>query len=486
MKILENYILIIAMHISICYCFFKIINYKEKEKFKIKLTIITSIILLLAFLQSLFIIPDIFKLILLCFIYSVILGKLTNTKFENSIIVTIVSITISFIVTFLSASITLIIFGLAHKDYQNLLYILCDAFVILVLMFLLFRIKRLKNGFPFLMKSKNSLYLNTLILTVAITIIVTYFIIISFTTYIPSHHLFWGIIVFIIMLFVVLHQNFISYQTQKLQLKTLKEYEQELSDIKQKLSTALEEKQNLIKSNHEFYHRQEALNKKLDDLIIVTKSTNTEFGEEFGDIFDRINKLSDEYKVKTHTLPNLVKSNITEIDDMLSYMQLECYKNNIDFIVKIDCDMNHIISNYISKSKLETLLGDLIRNAIIAINHSSEEFRSILVVFGIKDDSYELCIYDSGIPFEINTLLNLGLKPSSTHLNEGGTGIGFITTFETINSCNASLIINESTNTQYTKSLEIKFDNKHEYVIVSNRKEEIMQLNNDNRNIVLI
>lgn len=289
------------------------------------------------------------------------------------------------------------------------------------------------------------------------------------------------------MLFIVLQQNIITYQTIKLQLKALKDYEQELSDTKQKLSTAIEEKQKLVQSNHEFYHRQEALNKKLNDLLILQSSTNnTEFSAELTDINTRINQMSNEYKSKTQTLPHLVKSGITEIDDMLSYMQLECSKNNIEFLLKIDCDINHIINCFISKSKLETLLGDLIRNAIIAINHSSEEYRSIMVVFGIKDGSYELCIYDSGIPFEIHTLLNLGLKPSSTHLDEGGTGIGFITTFETINSCNASLIVNELTNTQYTKSLEIKFDNKHEYVIISDRKNEIKELNIENRNIILM
>ena len=127
----------------------------------------------------------------------------------------------------------------------------------------------------------------------------------------------------------------------------------------------------------------------------------------------------------------------------------------------------------------------MIRNAIIAVNHTANDYRSIMAVFGIKDDSYELCVYDSGIPFEITTLLNLGIQPASTHLDEGGTGIGFITTFETINSCNASFIINEITNNNYTKSLEIKFDNKHEYIIISDRKEKIKEMNQHNRTIIL-
>ena len=212
---------------------------------------------------------------------------------------------------------------------------------------------------------------------------------------------------------------------------------------------------------------------------------NTEFAQEYSDILDRINNLSNEYANKTQNIPKLPISNIEEIDDMLSYMQSECIKNNIDFIVKIDYDIDNIIEKYITKSQLETLLGDLIRNAIIAINHSSNDFRSIMVVFGIKDNTYELCIYDSGIPFEIKTLLNLGLHPASTHENEGGTGIGFVTTFETLESCKSSLVINELSDNNYTKYLEIKFDGKNEYIIVSERYDEINKLNKNKRNIII-
>ena len=195
--------------------------------------------------------------------------------------------------------------------------------------------------------------------------------------------------------------------------------------------------------------------------------------------------MSDEYISKTNFSPALPKANIDAIDDMLSYMKSECDKNNIEFTLKIDCDINHIINNFISTSQLETLLGDLIRNSIIAVNHSTNNYRSIMVIFGIKNSIYELCVLDSGIPFEIDTLLNLGLSPASTHLDEGGTGIGFITTFETVKSCNGSITINEVTNNNYSKSIEVQFDNKNEYRIVTQRKESIVEKNINNRDIVL-
>ena len=149
---------------------------------------------------------------------------------------------------------------------------------------------------------------------------------------------------------------------------------------------------------------------------------------------------------------------------MLSYFQKECFENNIEFIFKLDCNINKIIDNLISKNELETLLGDLLRNAIIAINHSNNKYRSIMIVLGIKENYYELDIFDSGIPFELNTLLNLGIQKCSTHLNEGGTGIGFITTFETLQNTKSSIIITEMDSEIYSKCIGIRFDKKNKSI----------------------
>ncbi len=472
-----------GLHLSICYSFFKISNTSHIEKFKVIILFIFLTIIIL--FNSVIQIPITFKLILICYLYTIILYKITNITFENSFVITIISIAISFIASEVAIIISLGLSKLFNLYYKSLITISITSILNLLLVFLLFKLKRFRNGFPFLINKNETTYLNVFILIITTFVIFTYFLIGGFTN-IPIKYLLLGFIIFSLIMIKEIQNFFILYQKQKIMHNSLKDYEQELNETKLKLSTALEEKQKLIKSNHEFYHRQEALKKKLDDLINQQNlSTNTEFGEDYGNLLDRINKLSDEYVAKTKITPNLTKTNITEIDDMFIYMQSECDKNNIEFILKIDCNVQYIIDNFISKSQLETLLGDLIRNAIIAINHSKNNYKSIMVVLGIKDGSYELCIYDSGIHFEINTLLNLGLKPASTHESEGGTGIGFITTFETIDSCNASFIINELTHNNYTKSLEIKFDNKHDYIIISNRCEEINKMNTLKRNIIV-
>lgn len=480
---------LLCINFITCYAYFRILG-NQKITLKKKL-IILLIIILVSFINLLFSnhFSIMTNLLLTYFTFGIILSKISKNKLGISFIVTTMSISISYAFVYISIiiifALTSIVSPSSIKPIYTILVACTFSINAFALISIFFKFKRFKNGFSFIKNRINNEHFEAHILIINSLIIFVFLLLENFHS-LSFKDLATGLLIFVIMLFIVLQKNIILYQKQKLQVKTLKDYEQELAETKEKLATALEEKEKLVKSNHEFYHRQEALNKKLTDLLAQQKLlTNTEFGEDIGNLADRINNLSNEYIEKTKMLPKLTKTNIVEIDDMFSYLQSECDKNNIEFILKIECDVNYIIDNYISKSQLETLLGDLIRNAIIAVNHSQNKFRSIMTVLGIKDDNYEICVLDSGIDFEINTLINLGLARASTHLDEGGTGIGFITTFETINSCNASLIINEVTNNNYSKALQIKFDSKNEYVIISKRIEEIKQLNKLNRNIIL-
>ena len=473
--------------INLCafYILLKILNYnKSKYNNKISIlfiiTVLFSITILIAKIHSSFI-PVIIFLYLL---YAMLLSKTLKIKFEFSISITIIATSISYIIFFIAVFIVFLInYIFKLTDFNNPINFIVIFLISSILAFLLFKIKKFKNGFSFF--NTNYEYIELFILHFCI-IVISIYTLFGKTRQFNTNGLFILLIVLAMLAIPVFYKTFILYQKQKLQTQTLKDYETELTETKQKLQAAQAEKQTLIKSNHEFYHRQEAIKKKLDDLAKqYSGNYNTEFAEELGNISVRLNKMSDEYISKTNFSPALPKANIDAIDDMLSYMKSECDKNNIEFTLKIDCDINHIINNFISTSQLETLLGDLIRNSIIAVNHSTNNYRSIMVIFGIKNSIYELCVLDSGIPFEIDTLLNLGLSPASTHLDEGGTGIGFITTFETVKSCNGSITINEVTNNNYSKSIEVQFDNKNEYRIVTQRKESIVEKNINNRDIVL-
>ena len=187
-----------------------------------------------------------------------------------------------------------------------------------------------------------------------------------------------------------------------------------------------------------------------------------------------VNELTSEYSKECEIIKGLnvlPKTNVVEIDNMLKYMQTECAKNNIDFKLNIQDSIEPLINGYISKSRLETLLGDHIRDAINAVNKSSNPNKEIMVVLGLKDGYYEICILDNGVEFSIDTLLKLGKEQVTT----GGTGIGFLTTFETLKETKASLVITELKDLEHTKSVAFVFNNNCEYIINSYRAEEIRE-----------
>ena len=82
--------------------------------------------------------------------------------------------------------------------------------------------------------------------------------------------------------------------------------------------------------------------------------------------------------------------------------------NKIGFDLKINNSINDLVDRLISKEDFCTLIGDHIKDAIIAINSSSNKKRHIMSVLGIVDECYEFSIFDTGIEFEMNTLLKLG------------------------------------------------------------------------------
>ena len=128
---------------------------------------------------------------------------------------------------------------------------------------------------------------------------------------------------------------------------------------------------------------------------------------------------------------------------MFEYLQNECEKSNIEFYLNINCDVNNMIDKVIAKNKLETLIGDLGTDAIHAVNMSKNNYKSIVTIIDKQEDIYLIAMSDTGVEFKVDTLLKLGLEPATTHKEDGGSGIGYITTFETLNETKASLIIEE-------------------------------------------
>ena len=418
-------------------------------------------------------------LLLSCFSQIINKGRITF-----SMLTTIISLSICFVSWGISVPICYVIQKIFNIENNFInLFIIIAVQGLLILGF--FKIKRFSKGLNFLQSKINNDYIDIFMINMSAIIALTYCL---FGDYYGdvTRKIFITFIALAIIMIIMLRKTLILTYKQKLLDNTIKQYEKEIKEKDDKINELANEKFNISKINHEFYNRQRALELKVEETL---SSLNVEFGEELN-LQDKIKELTKEYSdnlQKVSKLPSIPKTDIEGIDNMFRYMQTECYKNNIDFKLQINCNINHIINNYIPQNKLETLIGDHIRDAIIAINSGNAKYRSILIILGIRDNYYEICICDTGIEFEIDTLIKLGKEPITTHKSTGGTGIGFVTTFETLNKCKASLIIEEKqrvSNSDYTKSVIIRFDNKNEYKIKSYRADSIKA--KDKENIIII
>lgn len=448
------------------YMSLKLINYETKTKQK-KSFIFISIFLIVLISQAMKLkFGFVYSILLMSILLSFLFVKFTNNSYSYSTIVTVISLSINYVLFSASIFFSYILHIIINiqNNYINLI-ILLMIYTIIVNCFL--KVKRLKNGLTFLQGRVKDEYFNWIIINISVIILFLIIVLSNYQIKITGK-LGIGLIIFSSIMFITIQKSLQLYYKQKLLIQDLEETKKELEDKKLEIEKLEKENLNFSKVSHSIAHKQKSLEHKLNELMLKNE-TASEI-----DIRDRINAISKE--MQPRQAKELSKTDIIEIDDMLKYMQAECINDKIEFELQISGNIYQMINNHIVKEDLEILLADHIKNAIIAINHSDNSNKSILVRLGIIDGCYSLYIYDSGIEFEIDTLEKLGKVPSTTHKESGGTGMGFMNTFDTLKKYNASMIINEygkPSKDNYTKVLMIKFDKKNEFKIKSYRSEEI-------------
>lgn len=458
--------------INICtyYTFLKIINKEFSHSICVFLsTVVISIISSILKYQINHFTSIICLILLLSGLYSII----SKNKFGFSILNTILALSINYILFFISIIIIYIpnrIFNI-HNEFVSLIFMMIIHIILLIS---IFKTRKFKDGFIFLKNKAKDEYFDLLILNISISIL---FLTIATTSmdFIFLQKLFVFFVAFTIIMVISIQKTLTMYYKHKLLVTELEETKSELKKKNEEIAKLEEENLNFSKTSHSIAHKIKSLEYKLNELML-----KNEISSEI-DIKDRIDNISNQCFNHTAII-ELSKTNIPEIDDMLSYMQSECTNNNIDFDLQLHGNIYTMTNNFISKEDLEILLADHIKNAIIAINYSDNLNRSILVRLGMIDGYYSVFVYDSGIEFEIDTLTHLGQKPSTTHSDSGGTGMGFMNTFDTLRKYQASLYINENgapTADDFTKSIVIKFDKQNKFEIHSYRAEKIENINNN-------
>ena len=459
----------------------KMINYKDNNYFKTITIVCLSIVE--AFIElKMQSIPTLLRIIGMYFIYGIIIAKITKKPIYYTITIFFTSLTITYIMYIISiifAGIIVKVLNLSLNINNTLIFIL-TILIEIIIMILIFKIKRFKNGISFLQNEQKVGNIGVIgIVFIGIALIVYSFI----QDTVHTKYIFFGMIIELICLFIWLKRKITVYYRQRLKERTVEELESEIRARDERICEVVDENSRLAEVNHKFSSRIRALEDfscKVIERPEIAELMRCEFGDEFADFEEAVKNVSEEFSSEMkHAViirKNLPKTGVFGVDNLLEYMCKESAKNGIDFDVKINGNILFMVQKIIDSKMLETLLGDHIKDAIIAINSSQNTYKNILVTIGIVKECYEISIYDTGIEFEIDTLLKLGLERITTHKSTGGSGIGFMTTFETLAKTKASLIIEEKhprTNNDYTKIVRIRFDGKKEYRIKSYRQNEI-------------
>lgn len=441
------------------FIFFKVIGRKNEKN--ILLVIVSSIAIAILVAYVKYNIGTFIGMVVMIILFSILCSISSKCGMGYTIVIAIISLSINYVIFVVAITIVFLINvkSSIQNDFINLSFMML---IDLILLKGLFSIKRFKYGITFL--NKNNQYIDLILLNICVSILFSSIIFSNMNIEI-SKELFVEFIISIIVMCITIQKSLQLYYKQKMLIKELDETKEDLARAENKIKILEKENIEESKKRHTIIHKQKSIEYKLEEMLTKTEMST----EEAAEVRERLEKLNKEIYTEKEVM-ELDKTGISSIDDMLKYMQSECVKNKIDFTLQIKGNIHYMVHNLVKEEELETLLADHIKDAIIAINHTDNANRSILVRLGNIDDIYSLYIYDSGVEFKPEVLESLGKKPCTTYASEGGTGMGFMNTFDTMRKHKASLIIEEigkPVKDNYTKVIIIKFDKKNEFKVKS-------------------
>ena len=139
--------------------------------------------------------------------------------------------------------------------------------IYLILICLLFKIKKFKHGFLFLKRNIENEYIEIWVLNIS-SIILFSSIIFNSSNFQITRKLFIGFIIFSIIMFITIQKSLQLYYKQRLLVQDLEETKKELEDKKKEIKQLEQENLNFSKTSHSIAHKQKALEYKLNELAL--------------------------------------------------------------------------------------------------------------------------------------------------------------------------------------------------------------------------
>lgn len=409
-------------------------------------------------------------------IVPVLLSFLTKERKRlfKTIIIALISISLVFVLETVSIIIYAAISWIIGMVNYHVYTILLNQAIMVVLCFSFMNIKRFRRGFQFFQKEN---YLGIGLILSEIMMVMKclelrenkekdYLIIIFIL----------GLVIAGFGLYLWISRSITAHYRSRQQLRLEEHYQEEVLKKRDKEIEKLNQSNAyLAKIVHRDNHLMSNVNTSID---MYFNSDDEAYKEtllrELQTLAKERSEVINKEQLKSKLLPST--GNLL-IDGAINDLYIKAAAHGIDFNLTVTSTVDEIIGKYISQTDLQTLLCDHIKDAIIAVDSYGESGGKILVNLSKQNDNYCIDIYDSGVAFEPDTLSKLGTERVTTHAASGGSGIGFMTTFETLKKAYASLIITElEYRSPFSKSVSFRFDGESAFIINSYRKDELQQL----------
>lgn len=469
------------------YSYVMLLNLPQKKKLVLPSLLFTVCLSLLAAVsETVFPHTTILVLILVSVLFFSVLAP--GISPEICITTMIISYGISYIAFSVSIVIALfILISEASKpDYNHFLPQVLTAIIQILIVHIPFRLKRLKKGMPFL---TNRLHRFPLMI---ISLLVLFLALLMRSAAYKELYFFPFLFIFIFAIFIYLswRNNITKTYLDKLKEKDIAELNAALSQKDIRIKELEEENCESAKIIHGDNKLIPAMALAVESFLESASALPGEDRETGQRLLEDLGQMTAHRKGillrqdnRRHTLR---ATGVSSVDSLLNYMQQKASEKDTDFDVSVTCDMDFFLHKIISEEDLNTLLADFLENAMIAAAHSCR--RHVLLSIDKIDSFYHISIFDSGIPFSKEVLVNLGLRHYTTHKNEGGSGIGLVTSHELIKKYNASLVIEEYAGDSglYTKKVSLIFNRLGQYTLYTCRDSEELEYLKKRKDLLII
>lgn len=466
---------------SCLYIFTKVINL-PKISWKGKICQILFCLCASIF-TSFFAANSIFMRILLIFIFCLTYNLLqSKTLLSVSFTTSIISFALSYMMLAISSFILSLILTPIYKRFSAFpinSYILFTGILQCFIAKLLFHIKRLKRGMPFIIKNK---IVNIGVIIASFLIIYNLFLQTILTASISIHFV---ALIFILLLALALliwwRRKITQSYVEKLRVSEVEALYKEISDKEHEIEKLHSNNRYLARIIHKDNKLIPAMELAVRNYLQNGMQMKPEDARQYGiDLLAQLQTMAadregiiqnyhDDYRFR----PQI---GLYSVDAIIYYMERRAIPHSIRYEYQFDKGLKEVMLSYIDENDAIHLLSDAIENSIIATMHAIK--KEIKIHIGFIQDILFMDISDTGLPFEPATYQNFGLLQHTTHKDSGGSGVGLLDIWKLKHKYKISLQIYEypPDDHEYTKKIRFFFDRRNHFLIQSYRSQEITSL----------